>query len=175
MARKEPQARRSPNAAYKSHCHDTYVWVTPDYVSALSQLTLAILDIATVDSGTINFVSPVATVDYTYSTAGPSGVPITNCPRDCVLQNCLSDNGGSGFTCGTDKDATTTVTQPAPICQGCDKTIYIKWGQPFYPQSPPPANCFGGSGTAGGEWPQVPSPLRGSTMSLPRQLQLQMQ
>src|SRR5690606_38615047 len=37
------------DASYVAHCGDTYVWVTPEGLNGLSQLTLVILNIATID------------------------------------------------------------------------------------------------------------------------------
>jgi hypothetical protein len=37
------------NACYQAHCHNTYVWVTPDGMAGLSTLTLVLLDIATIN------------------------------------------------------------------------------------------------------------------------------
>jgi hypothetical protein len=66
------------HAAYKSHCGGTWVWVCPDGIRGLSELTLIILDIGTVDLTSVpayignEYRAPV---DVKMSSSGPATGP----------------------------------------------------------------------------------------------------
>jgi hypothetical protein len=53
------------NALYKARCGDTVVWVTPEGMAGLSQFTLVMLDIATVDPTSLPIAYPRVTVNIT--------------------------------------------------------------------------------------------------------------
>jgi hypothetical protein len=50
-------------ALYQAHCGTTYVWVLPDGLSGLSDFTLIVMDISTVDISSLLFKSPKVTVE----------------------------------------------------------------------------------------------------------------
>jgi hypothetical protein len=50
-------------ACYSAHSGHTYVWVTPDGMSSLSEFTLAILDIATLDPSALALQPPLVAVE----------------------------------------------------------------------------------------------------------------
>jgi hypothetical protein len=64
-------------ACYKSHCGDTYVWVTPDHLSDLSAFTLVVLDIATIYPQSLLLQRPTAQVSIAIGGAGSTGNKIT--------------------------------------------------------------------------------------------------
>jgi hypothetical protein len=64
-------------ACYKSHCCDTYVWVTPDRLQDLSAFTLVVLDIATVNPPSLVLPRPTAKVDITIGTGSSSKITET--------------------------------------------------------------------------------------------------
>jgi hypothetical protein len=61
-------------ACYTAHCCDTYVWVMPDGLPALSEFTLIIMDIATIDPKSLVLRRPMAGVQITQQ---PSGDKVT--------------------------------------------------------------------------------------------------
>jgi hypothetical protein len=54
-------------ACYVGHCGCHYVWVTPEGVSGLSEFTLVLLDIATVDPTSLQIPATLASVQTTLS------------------------------------------------------------------------------------------------------------
>jgi len=49
----------SHDACYHAHCHDTYVWVTPDGIDGLTKFALVVQAIARVQIDTVYFPQPV--------------------------------------------------------------------------------------------------------------------
>jgi hypothetical protein len=83
------------NACYKANHRDKYLWVTPDGMEGLSEFTLVLLDIATVDPGSLVPQQPMATVDLEIA----------------------------GF--GGDPKKTLTVTETRPVRRDASGTIII--------------------------------------------------
>jgi hypothetical protein len=61
-------------ACYKAHCGNTYVWVTAEDLAGLSDFTLVILDIATVDPASLVLPRPKAKVEIQLSCGDESEV-----------------------------------------------------------------------------------------------------
>jgi hypothetical protein len=60
------------HVSYKATCGDVTVWVTREGLAGLSQFTLTILDIATIDSKTLPISTPTASVEITEVKSGPT-------------------------------------------------------------------------------------------------------
>jgi hypothetical protein len=128
-------------ACYKSHCGDTYVWVNPDGLQALSDLALVVLDIATCDPNSLVPQSPTATVEIC---EGPY-----NCssqPPDCICSFAELDSSGKPLNdpahAGCAADPKLVLTETWGVHQDATTGSYLVAGGGFavcvpFVKSPP--------------------------------------
>jgi hypothetical protein len=73
------------SACYKSHCGNTYVWVTQDGLAGLSAFTLIVLDIATIDPTKLRLPQVLVKVEITPKAADSAGVA-SSCSFEPIVQ-----------------------------------------------------------------------------------------
>ncbi len=146
------------NACYHSHCGGTYVWVCPENLPALSNFTLAILDIGTVVLSTITWQPAMATIDIkakvaptTCSASSPTdrcspGAPIPH----CISQSRSADGSWVADVPSPEHPFTEEVPSPSPNCPGfnciapncpCRGTTFRCFPPPTGPTLGTPAGC----------------------------------
>jgi hypothetical protein len=99
-------------ACYKAKCGDTYVWVDPGDLKALSDFTLVVLDIASRDPGSLAAAIPTAQV-VVCGNFRPDSDPCSACGLG-TLCNCMADCKCSFDPIPPAPDTTSSITNGKP-------------------------------------------------------------
>jgi hypothetical protein len=125
-ARVAPKHLAPKHARYKATCGNTTVWVPDENVAWLSEFTLILLDIATIDPTTLVLISPKVRVDIS-----PAAAPKPPAPKPCEKKGAearkasRSNGARAAARAGQDPGAPPSVPSIEPIVEASPAPKYL--------------------------------------------------
>jgi hypothetical protein len=123
-----PKHLAPKNARYQATCGNTTVWVPDENIAWLSEFTLILLDIATIDPPSLVLPSPKASVDISFTSKpakpGPTAARADQGKRAVARTSSRSDGANAAARGGQSPEAMPPVPQIDPIE---DASLEPKW------------------------------------------------